>query len=404
MAGVNVLAAWRRDDETEDSWPGSAPTNPGAGHRIPLKSENITKRPAFQDRGALFNQVTEEAPKLSAMVCGGTIECDLRYGDLDRLYAAGMGFENPDTDAAGGSPAQLAAGEFRHVYECHEDLRSKVWNAGDRAVSTGSPGDPGYWTVTDRKQARGGLYIHKPVSDWRLWPAMVNGMEFRVNPRESSVTFDLVGYDLARGGSYGSGSWTSFNSQSYNDDPGVSQVLLHQLNAKWGPANGNVWAQENMGISELSVRLENNLVVDQFDASGGLYILEPWRNGMRKVTGSFLVTRYTNDGFSSYLEGDLAVMFMFEFTGPSLGTNNASLVLGIPAAKLSVVSSTVGGPEVIQQRVEFEAYEPSTLGTVWQGSGKPFEGVTLTQNANGRAGELLLATVNEYDENVFEFV
>jgi hypothetical protein len=401
-AGVTQLGAWRRDLETEENWPGANPTVPGAGHRIPLVSENISMDPQFQDQGVLFGQVSQEEAKLAGFAAGGTIECDLRYGTLDRLWAACLGFENPNTDATGGSPHLLTAGEYRHVYECHEILRSEQWHSGDRNASTGNPGDPGHWDTSHRKQARGGFYVSKGVTDWRLWPAMVESMEIQVNPRSSRVSFDLVGYKVERN-DYSSSTWTCYNGEDYNDDPGVSQVLLPHLTAKFGSAGGSTWLDANLGVTSLTVRVQNNLKADDYDAAGGYYSLEPWRQGQRTVSGSFTLTRYAFDTLSTFLEADLNTMLQFVFTGPSLGTNNAQLAIGIPSAKLSRVATPVSGPEIVQQVVEWEAHaSTAALGTVWQGVGEPFEGVTLTQDANGKPGEILLATVNTYDENVYE--
>ena len=402
MAGVGQVAAWRRDIETEASWPGSAPTDPGTGHRIPMVSEAVIKNPRLQDRGVLFGQVSEEEAALAGFDAGGPVECDLRYGDLDRMYAAAMGFENPNTDAAGGSPHNLTAGEERHVYECHQDLRSLVWASGDRAASTGTSGQEGHWLTTHRKQCRGQFCVSKGVSDFRLWPAMINSMEFNITPTSSRVSFGLVGYNL-EAGDYGSASYTSYGGQDYNDDPGVSQVMLHQLTAKWGSEAGSTWVDSNMGITELTVRLDNGLKADDFDAAGGQYILEPWRSAQRVVSGSFVITRYAHDLFQSWADSDIAAMLQFDFAGPSLGTNNAGLTLGIPGCKFTSISQPVGGPDIIQQTVEFQAHAAASLhADTWTGPGQPFENVTLTQNANGKPGELLIATVNEYDENVFE--
>ncbi|MGB0889708.1 MAG: hypothetical protein ACPGWS_05435 [Solirubrobacterales bacterium] len=401
-AGVLQHAAFRRDIETEALYPGTEPSDPGVGHRIPLLSENITQTPQYQDQGVLFNQVSTEAAVAAGFEAGGTIECDLRYGDLDRLYALGLGFENPNTDATGGSPHQIAAGEERHVYECHENLRSLEWASGDRNSSVGSAGDEGHWLSSHRRQCRGGIYFSKGVTDVRMWPAMVESMEFNMTPRSSRVSFGLVGRRVERG-SYNSANWTSYNGLDYNSDAGVSPVLMHQLTAKWGAAGASSFQNSAMGVSELNLRVVNNLKADDWDASSGLYHLEPWRNGQRTVTGSFLFTRYQDDALAVFEENDLPILLQFNWSGPTLGANNATLALGIPHAHITRLSQPIAGPGIIQQRCEFKAAaRVAALGSIWQGTGDPFEHVTLTQDANGKPGELLIATTNEYDQNVFE--
>ena len=399
--GVRTTAAWRRDIETETNWPGAAPTNPGAGHKIPLRTENITTNAGVRERGVLSGQVSQESPKQNRLSGGGSIDLDLRYGALDRFWALSLGYENPDTDATGGSPHQIAAGVEKHAYECHDIIRSYPWAAGERNASVGSPGDEGHWLAGHRRQNRGGLYIAKQTSVHRIWPAMVNGFQLSATPEDAHVSFDTLGYQTVRQADFGQAGWTFYNNEDPDTSPGLAQVALFELVVHFAVAESTSWLYQDLRIGEFNLSLNNNLRGDTH-TSNSKYPVEFWRNGMRQVNGSMMFPQYLDDNFYNLISagGSVRGQLLFEFTGPVIsGGNNAKLVFYLPSCTLRVDEAPVSGPEVLQRRVEFSAEKPlsSSPTSLVTGAGGFLQNITTR-----KGGELYIGTTNTYDQNVYE--
>lgn len=371
--GVQARGAFRRDSKTEAVWPGSAPTAPGAGHGIPLRTENISRRKLVGTKGLLQGSASQERPTVVGWQAGGSILCDLRYGSLDRLWALALGFENPIASGSGGSPQSLGVSTFRHAYEADQLLENKA-----------------SWAGTARHVRRGGLYVFKGGTSHRLWPAMVEGFTVSITPEDATVSFDLIGHDLTIVGGLDPTTWTPPHAY---DGGGADKVTMPQTRVYLGVAP----TLTEYFVRSLEITVRNGLKADDY-RSGSLYIDEPIRTGMREVMMRATLSRYTNDVIRGHHNANQTVACLVDCTGGTLGVGNARLSFMMPAATVEAINDPVTGPGIITQDFEIKTHGSATIPTAWTTSGGPlYQHVLAAVDA-----DFYIATQNLFASNVFE--
>lgn len=370
--GVQVRAAFRRDSKTEALWPGSEPTVPGAGHGLPLRTESISKRRLVATKGLIQGGPSQEAPTIVGWEAGGSTLFDLRYGNLDRIWAMALGFESPAADASGGSPHAYGIGNYSHLYESDQQLHN---------LAT--------WAGTARHVRRGGLYINKAGTTHRLWPAMVEGFTLSISPDDASLGVDWVGYDYTRIGGLDATTWTPQSSYELNNG---AKVTLPQTRVYLGvdPTLTEYF------VRDLELTFRNLLKADDY-RSGSLYIEEPMRAGMREVRVRATLVRYANNVLHDHHEADDLVSMLIDCNGGAIGATNARLAFAIPAARIASVSDPVSGPGLITQEFELVAHQFTTIPSAWTLSGP-----LANHTPAAVKPDLFIETQGSYNANVFE--
>ena len=121
-----------------------------------------------------------------------------------------------------------------------------------------------------------------------------------------------------------------------------------------------IWASgDKVGISKFTMAYENTLEIGTQDSESSLEILEPERNGFRRVTGSIEIPRYKNDTFLNAVSGYTSYELYVVFSGSAIDSENYELKLHLGDIKFTNVDAPVTGPELIKQTLAFEAQLPS---------------------------------------------
>ncbi|RMD67276.1 hypothetical protein D6833_00400 [Candidatus Parcubacteria bacterium] len=343
--GTLVKAVFEKDPQTS-SYPYTSWTWPLSNNDrgIPLMSEDVTITRQKEEDMTLQERAGLKKADVVGVEVSGSLELQGKYNGLGRLVAMAMGFENPNDPGATyhGSPEQVGS-LWKHVLELDEELATQGWLAGDERFPSGSGG--GTWTANDKKVRRGVLGFRKQVIDHVIYSAFVNKMTIKITPGRISFGFDMIGYNAAR-----------TNAQSSNWD-----LPTYQANLIWpdcefmiGSVDGTTMTWQEIGITEATIELNNNLDVVR-DTKSGLYITEPARQQKRVVTCSFSLARYEDDALLDRYDNDTEMKCWFKFT-----RGNYQFNIYFPSFTLSKASAPVGGPELIKPTYEFTAYKPSS--------------------------------------------
>jgi len=118
---------------------------------------------------------------------------------------------------------------------------------------------------------------------------------------------------------------------------------------------------DEVGISKFTFALENSLDTESQDSESELYILEPERNGVRRVTGTIEIPRYKNDTWLKAVNGYTTYMIHAKFAGSAIDSETYELNLYFPAVKFSNAEAPITGAELIKQTLAFEAEVPDIV-------------------------------------------
>ncbi len=121
---------------------------------------------------------------------------------------------------------------------------------------------------------------------------------------------------------------------------------------------------DKVGVSKVTVAHENILDIESQDSESDLYILEPERNGFRRITGTFEIPRYKNDDFLKAVNGFTTYMLWVNFTGSAIDSENYELNFYLPSIKFSNTEAPIAGAELIKQTLSWEAESPNVIDLV----------------------------------------
>lgn len=118
---------------------------------------------------------------------------------------------------------------------------------------------------------------------------------------------------------------------------------------------------DQVGINKFTMALENALDIESQDSESSLFIIEPERNGFRRVTGTIEIPRYKNDTFMDACNGFTTYMAHIKFTGSAIDSETYELNIYLPSIKFTNIDAPITGPELIKQTLAFEAEVPDIL-------------------------------------------
>ncbi len=342
-AGFSSKTAWKKEDKQSAY---SAPIEVGASDQMPLISETLERGIEKEPDNTIRNKAGAGAADVVGKTVTGRAQFDLMYRGLESLLHCALGH----ADYAA-SPATVAAGVYKHTIELAERLHSEGWLAGD-GILAGS----GY-LAGDQKVRRGTLCIDKAVSLWEYASCMIQALTLTGSAKGLRVEADLVPYNLDRASAVN----TTSAAWSIPDLDWLS-VLFQDL-VVWiddYSAGAPLTSDDAIGITDVELKLENNLKVEK-DSLSGLYIAEPKREAKRRVTGSFTMPRYESDAFLEDLDDQTAKMAMLKFTGSQIGSTGyyLTLWLWLPSLKFDKIDAPVAGPKLIPVKHTFTAELPA---------------------------------------------
>ncbi len=151
---------------------------------------------------------------------------------------------------------------------------------------------------------------------------------------------------------------------------------------------------DKIGVSKITFAQENALDIESQDSESDLYILEPERNGPRRITGTIDVPRYKNDDFLNAVSGYTTYMLWINFTGSAIDSESYELNIHMPAIKFTNADAPITGAELIKQTLAFEAEVPDIIDFV------NFAFPSYNFRNTGAAREVLLA-IEPYKDGLY---
>lgn len=344
-AGFKTKTVWRKED-TQDAY--GTPIECGAGHQVPLVSENLAPEIEKQLDNVIRYKSGYGASDVLSRQVSGDMTLDAVYRGVESILVAGLGFADYTA-----SPETVAGGVYKHTFEVADQLHTESWAAGD-GILAGS----GY-LAGDNKVRRGSVCIDKNVSIWEYISTMVNTLSITGDAKGVRLGLDLIPYNLDRASAVNTdaSTWsipnTDWESVLFQD----AELWIDDYSA--GTA---LTSADAVGISGFEIKLDNQMVIEK-DSRSGLYIAEPQRTGKRLVTGSFTFPRYTNDTFLNHLDDQTAQMAMLKFTGSEIESTGYyhTLWVWLPTFKFDKIDAPTGGPGMLTVSHEFTCELPAAV-------------------------------------------
>ena len=353
--GTLAAAAVKRPAETTD-W-GDKATSPTC--QIPLLSESLTSGVILDHEEAIENKAARTDADVVGVDAQGSFATDLWYDGLEYLFHAALGFECPSVytgtypAGSGGSPASAGSGVYVHLFEPDNTLEREAWLSGERDAASGSGTDGTYWTAADKKVRAVDVMIDKKVPTGGVHNfinCMVRSMTLKAGLDGVTLEWDVVGYNHDTD-TYNRGSW---------DFPGTrARATFPQMTVGMDAAGASEPAE--IAVQEITMKLENPMEVQRASGTSSEYIIEPCRNGMRKVTGTITLARYNSDDFPDWMddETDLQLAIDFQHGTAISGSDYPEFRFLMPLVRITKADFPVPGPGIITGSIEYEAFIPS---------------------------------------------
>ena len=354
---------------------------------LPFKSESLkVENELDPDEALLGESGRSEAPRIRLRGSGG-VSTEAWYHGLEYLLLCALGFENPTVytgnygAGSGGSPAPDNASSpsaWYHLFELDDHLQIQPWSAGERAVASGSDPAPTFWTANDRKVRCVDIGLLKGLPSGqvhRYRSCMVNGFTLNAGTDGVSLDWDVLpcfkDYDVMNVASWAppAGGSATF---------GGLRLYLAPQASSW------TWTNSAVPVSGLSLKLENRLALQYASGADSIYNLEPIRENLRKVAGTFKVPRFDATGaqFNTWVENQTKLQLIMELVGPQLvAGHNLRMRFVLPQVVLLDANFPVSGPGIIEGDVTFEAYKPDTGVYAYSWITALRGGITLVKNS-----------------------
>lgn len=273
-----------------------------------LPGDSLNKTLDWAEQEVLKSKAGREVGDIIGIKVAGGLEFEANYQETDLLWAL----------ALGGITTISGSGPYVHGIPLSEDISR--WLA---------------------------FHMEKDVNVWSFTGLMINALTFNTAPDTSPATISIDGvcYDLTQ-------DTTHRAALTALSDPEKPRLLWHQSVLRIGDL-GDALASptDDQEYNSLSMVMNNNLAVDQRDATNGLYILEPKRNGRREITLTIGYPRYKADTLrvwqlaKTLLQADLtftsgAYIFKIEF----------------PTLVLKEFSAPAGDEGIIPIEATFQVY------------------------------------------------
>ena len=250
--------------------------------------------------------------------------------------------------------------EFKHVFELAKDMHDQKWTELYASYPTGGVG-----TANDKILRRGTFSVLKSstAKPWVWRSAMVNSMSITASAGSGvAIDFDMMPFDLDRA----SGTNSYANTANYDFSASATdcqeKIMFSDIDhfRVGAYSSSELTSSNNIGISEFSINVNNNLQNDSQDATSGLYAVQPTRNGTREVSGSITLPRYEADTLVDFLANNTELMADLKFSGSTMSNSARSFRIYINSMRLVSKAVPVSGSGVLTQSFDFQAYVPTS--------------------------------------------
>ncbi|KKN47796.1 hypothetical protein LCGC14_0659170 [marine sediment metagenome] len=295
----------------------------------------------------------------------------------------------PDNTTTG-----VMAQEWRHLFECSNNLEDELWTNVYSSYPTGGVG-----TSNDQilRRMTVGFTKHSTTPQVHR-SAMVNVLTIKLDKTNGlTLSSELMAFnkDLssATNGAASADNW-AFDHASPLFVENERIVFSHVDHFRVDTfANGAMTSADNWGIDEFEIAINNQLKGDDQSVSSTPWRVQPGRNAMREITGTFKLPRYSSDQFNTWLTAKTPLTLELSISGSTIENVARNISIFVPQLILETVSTPVSGPGIVPITVGFRAISPSTelVGS------SPFDEVGLTAPRS----ELLIETLNQNPFNLF---
>ncbi|KKM87727.1 hypothetical protein LCGC14_1266030, partial [marine sediment metagenome] len=158
-------------------------------------------------------------------------------------------------------------------------------------------------------------------------------------------------------------------------------------------ANGALTSDDNWGIDEFEISVNNQMKGDDQSVSSTPWRVQPGRNAMREVTGTFKLPRHSTDQFDTWLTAKTPLTLELSVSGSTIASTARNVSIFVPQLIIETVSNPIAGPGISTVMVGFRALSPSTV----LAASSPYNEVGLTAPRS----ELLIETLNQNPFNMF---
>ncbi len=283
-----------------------------------------------------------------------------------------------------GTPYTIAS-VFQHQYEFSKNMHTEI--ASDVITTP--------WDSLAYLARWGVLAIDKQISVWEWQACFVNSLKFKLDKEGLLITAEIIPFwkDNRTADRNSSSSTWGYHPVNLRVQKRIRFAdCQFALGLQSSPGN---FSEQLLGISSLEWEINNNLQTDLQTLSSGLYREEPARNGKRTVTGSFTIPRYrSDDRLDNYDDEDLLTAMLL-CTGPDItggGSTESNFEAFFRALKLKKADAPASGPELLEEKYEFQCLQPPTA-TSWSS----YSVFTLTTGAEN--SELIIRTYGSYPFN-----
>ncbi len=300
---------------------------------------------------------------------------------------------NWDSTPANATSAVMAQ-EWRHLFECSNNLEDELWTNVYSSYPTGGVG-----TANDQilRRMTVGFTKHSTTPQVHR-SAMVNVLTIKFDKTNGlTLSSELMAFnkDLssATNGAASADNWAFDHASPLfveNERIVFSGVDHFRVDTF---ANGAMTSADNWGIDEFEVAINNQLKGDDQSVSSTPWRVQPGRNAMREITGTFKLPRYASDQFNTWLTAKTPLTLELSISGSTIENVARNISIFVPQLIIETVSTPVSGPGIVPITVGFRAISPSTelVGS------SPFDEVGLTAPRS----ELLIETINQNPYNLF---
>lgn len=271
---------------------------------LPFTTENLNPEREWQQNDALTNVLGQESPHLVGKKVAGSLQVYASYRNSEFLLMLAL---------AGTAVKSGGASPYSHTFDLGE-----TWT---RAIS---------------------IIIEKDVNCWNITGAMINTLT--LNSTTGGVFWDID--IIAKLVTLATTHRAALAALTYTEsDP----RLFHQdgLQFRIGDTADALADGDKVAVSDLSLSLNNKLVVDEKTSESGLYISRPVPNGKPELTLSFTMPRLEAQ---TLIDAQLAGTKMqadILFTGGVVGAGNYTMTINLPTLFILSAPTNIGGEELI---------------------------------------------------------
>lgn len=176
----------------------------------------------------------------------------------------------------------------------------------------------------------------------------------------AKVRFDVDGWNENTATALATASYTA-NTSVFN----FSEATNFKIGGTASTAGGEITIASGVAvgtmINEITIRGETPMATERFGHGNAGVKKEQVENDIPTVTGTLGGEYFSRTEFYDLLKGNTTTALQLDFSHGDAGSSNPFLMSWIfPAIKIKTGGPTVGGPDIVEQSIDFEVYHDGT--------------------------------------------